>query len=121
MLADSGKLLVIDDDGFGRVLCLVLGLGDHDRDRLSGKAHRFRAPSPATRPSSSAVPSLDVIAQPQIKLPTLSSTICCPVSTPTTPGIFIAADESMLLTLACACGLRTKCAWVMPCSLMSST
>jgi len=64
------------------------------------------------------VPSFDVIAQPQIKLPTLSSTICFPVSTTTTPGIFIAADESMLLTLAWACGLRTKWAWVMPKSLI---
>jgi hypothetical protein len=60
------------------------------------------------------VPSLEVMAQPQIRLPTLSSTICWPVSTPTTPGIVIAADESMLLTLACACGLRMKWAWVMP-------
>ena len=63
------------------------------------------------------VPSLDVIAQPQIRLPTLSSTICLPVSTPTTPGIFIAAEMSMLLILAWACGLRTKCAWVMPTQL----
>ena len=53
-------------------------------------------------------PSLEVIAQPQIRLPTLSSTISLPVSTPTTPGIFAAAAVSMLFTLACACGLRTN-------------
>ncbi len=66
-------------------------------------------------------PSLEVMAQPQIRLPILSSTICWPVSTPTTPGIFIAADESMLLTLAWAWGLRMKWAWVMPSNLISST
>src|SRR5260363_196220 len=45
-------------------------------------------------------PSLEVTAQPQIRLPTLSSTICRPVRTATTPGIASAAEESMLLTLA---------------------
>ena len=53
-------------------------------------------------------PSLEVTAQPQIRLPTLSSTICRPVRTATTPGIASAAEESMLLTLAWACGLRMK-------------
>ena len=81
------------------------------------RSARYPAPSPATRPSSSAVPSLEVIIQPQIRLPILSSTICWPVRTATTPGIFIAAAVSMLLTLAWACGLRTKWAWVMPCRL----
>ena len=42
------------------------------------------------------VPSLEVMAQPQIRLPILSSTISCPVSTPTTPGIFIAAEIDAL-------------------------
>ena len=63
------------------------------------------------------VPSLEVMAQPQIRLPTLSSTSSLPVSTAITPGIFMAADESMLLTLACACGLRTNWAKVMPMQL----
>ena len=43
--ADIGrrrKLLIFDDDGFRRVLGLVLGLGDHHRDRLPDKAHRVR-------------------------------------------------------------------------------
>ncbi len=53
-------------------------------------------------------PSLEVIAQPQIRLPTLSSTICWPVRTASTPGMLIAVEESMLLTFACACGLRMK-------------
>jgi hypothetical protein len=66
-------------------------------------------------------PSFEVMAQPQIRLPILSSTICWPVSTAITPGIFIAAEESMLLTLAWACGLRMKWAWVQPTSLTSST
>src|ERR1700760_1886384 len=61
------------------------------------------------------------MAQPQIRLPTLSSTSCCPFSTAITPGIFNASDVTILLTLACACGLRTKWAKVMPNSLMSST
>ena len=113
-IGDGRQLLVVDHDGFGRVLGLVLGLGDHDRDRLADEAHRCPAPSPAMRPSSSASRPWSVIAQPQIRLPILSSTISAPVSTPTTPGIFIAADVSMLLTLAWACGLRTKWAWVMP-------
>ena len=39
---NGGQLFVIDDDGFRRVLGLVLGLGDHDRDRLTHKAHGLR-------------------------------------------------------------------------------
>ena len=37
------------------------------------------------------------------------------------PGIFIAAEESMPFTFACACGLRMKWAWVQPTSFTSST
>ncbi|MHC2255353.1 hypothetical protein ACVILK_005045 [Bradyrhizobium embrapense] len=37
-----GKLFVVDDDGFRRVPGLVLGLGDHHRDRLSDEAHGLR-------------------------------------------------------------------------------
>jgi len=55
-------------------------------------------------------PSLEVIAQPQIRLPILSSTSSLPLSTASTPGIFSAAEASMLLTLACAWGLRMNCA-----------
>ena len=43
--ADVGRdrqFLIVDDDGFRRVPGLVLGLGDHHRDRLSGEAHDFR-------------------------------------------------------------------------------
>ena len=39
---NGGQFLVIDDHGLGRVLGLVLGLGDHDRDRLADEAHGFR-------------------------------------------------------------------------------
>ena len=61
------------------------------------------------------------MAQPQIKLPILSSTICWPVSTPTTPGIFIASAVSRLLIFACACGLRTKWALSSPILLEMSS
>src|SRR2546423_13976627 len=54
------------------------------------------------------VPSFEEIAQPQIKLPTLSSTICFPVRTAATPGLLIAADEVMPFPLALACGLRVE-------------
>ncbi len=43
--ADIGRnrqFLIVDDDGFRRVAGLVLGLGNHHRDRLSGEAHDFR-------------------------------------------------------------------------------
>ncbi len=43
------------------------------------------------------------------------------VSTLTTPGMPSAAELSMLLMVACACGERTKAAKAMPGSLMSST
>ena len=36
------KLLIIDDHRVGRIARLVLGLGDHHRDRLSDEAHRLR-------------------------------------------------------------------------------
>ena len=36
------KFFVIDDDGFRRIARLVLGLGDHHRDRLADEAHRLR-------------------------------------------------------------------------------
>jgi len=36
------KLLIIDDHGVGRIARLVLGLGNHHRDRLPDEAHRFR-------------------------------------------------------------------------------
>ena len=45
----NGQFLIFDDDGFRRVSRLVLGLGNHHRDRLSGKAHdlrRHRRPCP---------------------------------------------------------------------------
>ena len=38
-------------------------------------------------------PSLEWIIQPQIRLPILSSTSSLPVSTATTPSIFMASDE----------------------------
>ena len=55
-------------------------------------------------------PSLEWIIQPQIRLPMPSSVSCLPLRTPTTPGIFSAADVSSDLILAWACGERTKCA-----------
>jgi hypothetical protein len=43
-----------------------------------------------------------------------------PVNTATTPGCFAARPVSMERMRACACGLRTKAAYVMPASLRSS-
>ena len=43
--ADIGRnrqFLIVHDDGFRRIASLVLGLGNHHRDRLSGEAHDFR-------------------------------------------------------------------------------
>jgi hypothetical protein len=51
---------------------------------------------------------LDVIIQPQMRLPILSATSSTPVSTATTPGIAAAALVSMLLILAWAWGERRK-------------
>jgi len=57
---------------------------------------------------------LEWIIHPQIRLPILSVASSAPVSTPTTPGIFLAAATSMLLILAWACGERTNTARVAP-------
>ena len=59
-------------------------------------------------------PSLEVIIQPQIRLPILSLASCAPVRTSTTPGMALAAAVSMLLILARACGERTNMARVSP-------
>ncbi len=59
-------------------------------------------------------PSLEWIIQPQIRLPILSLARSAPVSTATTPGIFLAALASRLLILARACGERTNTARVSP-------
>jgi hypothetical protein len=41
-VGDDRQFLVVDHHGFGRVLGLVLGFGDHDRDRLADEAHGLR-------------------------------------------------------------------------------
>ena len=50
-----------------------------------------------------------------------SSPSVASVKTLTTPGMASAADVSMPLITACACGERTNAAYAMPGSLMSST
>ena len=45
-------------------------------------------------------PSLEWIIQPQMRLPTASSASWLPLRMPITPGIFSAADVSMLLIFA---------------------
>ena len=55
------------------------------------------------------------MAQPQIRLPILSSTICLPGQHADHAGhLHRLGSMSMLLTLAWAWGLRMKWAWVMP-------
>jgi hypothetical protein len=65
-------------------------------------------------------PSLEWIIQPQMMFPIASSASCAPLRMPITPGIFSAAEVSMLLILACACGERMKWACFMPGTTMSS-
>ena len=55
-------------------------------------------------------PSLEWIIQPQIRPPTLSVAMSAPVKTARQPGDFSAAEVSMRLMLACACGERTNTA-----------
>src|SRR5665213_4581312 len=89
---------------------------------LSAITTATASPTQLTLPDASAgcdaifigVPSLEWIIQPQIRLPILSIANCSPVRTSTTPGIFFAAEVSMLLILACACGERTNTARASP-------
>ena len=53
-------------------------------------------------------PFLPLTTQPQISPPTLASAVSLPVKISTTPGIFFAAEVSMLLIFAWACGERRK-------------
>jgi hypothetical protein len=53
-------------------------------------------------------PFLSFTTQPQIRPPTLASTRSLPVKMLTTPGFFSAAEMSMLLIFAWACGERRK-------------
>ena len=65
------------------------------------------------------VPSVLVISQPQGRPPILPS-MSLPVKISTTPGMALARVRSMLLMLACACGLRTNTAQVWLACVMSS-
>jgi len=53
-------------------------------------------------------PSLLWIIQPQISPPTLSASMSAPVKIATTPGVLAAADVSIFLIVAWACGERRK-------------
>ena len=59
------------------------------------------------------------MSQPQGSPPIFPS-MSLPLKMPTTPGIFIASAMSTDLTVAWACGERTKTAWLWLASVMSS-
>ena len=121
MSGSRRQLFIVDDDGIGRVPGEVLRVSAITTATACPTKRTVSGAIAGQAPIFIGVPSFEVMAQPQMRLPTLSSTSSLPVSTAITPGIFIASDESMLLTLACACGLRTNWAKVMPTSLISST
>ena len=68
----SRQNVVVDLDQLGRVLGLMVGLGDHERDMIADVAH-LALGQVGCGPAFMSEPSLDLTIQPQISPPHLAA------------------------------------------------